>query len=179
MNPKKLVIILLFIIVIAGIVVFIQRQKGTAIQDLQTNVPIEILESTNLNTEEPQFQLNVISHGDLSSNPHKILLKNLETSKIELELPLSESVDANECSPHGEMMGTMKKWNTEWFTVPNMKDIDNQYTSKLANTYSVEVIYQNGGTQKLLMSVHTIGGVCYQIPKAVPMTPIPSEEKEE
>src|SRR4029079_5917331 len=98
---KQLIVIAFFVFCILGIFL-IYKNKGieSPIPDTQTNIPVEILESANLNSDTPQFRIEVIAHDAISQTPQKLMLINTQTGKNDMELLLSESSDPTECSPH-------------------------------------------------------------------------------
>lgn len=183
--PKKrqvsiIVLLVLILVVLAGL--WILWHKGKTLEILlssenyatrQTDV-FEILETADLNSDTPRFKLHVQSHNAQTSTPQKILLTNTKTGKIISELPLTFSAYQNECASHENMVTEMKKWDTAWFTVPGLDSIDSNYSSKLGNKYSASVVYDEGET-RMFLTTNEITGVCYQVAKATPVSPMPEE----
>lgn len=138
---------------------------------------IEIFESLDANTRSPRFKLHAQSKEPMTSVPEKVLLIEKNTKNIRQELSLTKSENEEECLPHSHMpIHSMPKWDTEWFSLEEIPSVNNEYSSKLVDTYSIVVLYKDGSMDQLSSSVHEITDVCYHVSKATPMTPFPRSE---
>jgi hypothetical protein len=136
----------------------------------------EVLETQDFNGNSPKFRLNLQTNKQFSSKPQKIVLIDKASNKGKVELPLTASQYPNECVAHDAMQDSVQKWDTEWFTVNNLSQVDNSYASKLSDNYTVQVVYEDGSSAKVYSSLDSIAGVCYQVSKLTPSTPNPAEE---
>jgi hypothetical protein len=174
------VVIVVILIAFASMLVLQRSHTDISLQQQYTQkniTDIEILETQNFDGEVPQFRLSVQSHGSFTQIPKKILLTDIKTQTVAYDLPLSESEYPNECAMHAdsEMLGNMKKWDTEWFFAGNLSSADTTYTPKLSAIYTTTVIYQDGEASTQFESSNLISGVCYQTAKTIPVTPNPEE----
>ncbi len=146
---------------------------------------IEIREATDFSLDSVRFKLYVLSSSSLLEKPLKILLSKKNAKETELELPLLESINIEDCLTHSEMgsmdmnmdmMKSMKVWESNWFFVPELTYIENSYSPKLNDDYNLKILYDDGNLN-LYTSLERDSAVCYQIPKTIPMTPIPEYDK--
>jgi hypothetical protein len=140
---------------------------------------VQILETLDLNSGEPRFKLHVQTHVGTPILPDKLILFDKKTKQKVEEYVLTSSAYPNECISHHEMLDTMIKWDTPWFTLPALRNVDNSYASKLTDKYSVLVLYKDGSSQDIKQSSHMIDGVCYQVQKTVPEKPLRESEEED
>jgi hypothetical protein len=140
---------------------------------------VQILETLDMNSGEPRFKLHVQTHVGTTIKPNKLVLFNKTTKQKVEEHVLTMSEYPNECVSHQDMLDTMVKWDTQWFTLPALGNVDNLYTSQLTDKYSVLVLYQDGSLQEVEQSSHVIDGVCYQVQKTVPEIPLIEREQED
>jgi hypothetical protein len=189
MNKSKLLFVTLVIlfIIILGFLLFPKQRTDMSADTLDNTLAssnlqakqlngVEILETLDLNKSTPQFKLNIQAHSVLPSTPTRLVLIDKFTNKPLIDLPLSVSQYPTECAVHNEMSGKMVKWETSWFSVPNLADsVDNTYKSKLADLYTVQIIYTDASSNAF-SSISTIKGVCYQVSKVVPTKPDPQED---
>ncbi len=138
----------------------------------------EVLETLDANGVVPRFKLNVQSHGDSELSPQKVILIQKSDHQKILDLPLTSSQNPVECANHSAMLDSMKKWDTNWFSVDKITAVSDSYDSKLNKDYEVEVVGKEEST-RTEMRIFPVSGVCYQVSKAVKSIPNPDEESEE
>lgn len=189
MRRKNQSLVLILFIGIVAVVVFIFSQyRGTnsvepigAADDIPKKQlsEVEVLETVDFSSAIPQFRLNFQAE-DATNIPTKFVLIDKTTHTSRIELPVMVSQYPSECMSHKKMDGhdqmgiSMKKWNTEWFTVPELGPVDTNYVPKLSSHYLVELTYSNSSVT--YVSINQINDVCYQISKSDPMTPNPRDE---
>jgi hypothetical protein len=142
------------------------------------NVDIEVLETADLNSDTPRFKLHVQTHEKLKGTPYSLRLIDRKNGKQALELMLSQSTNATECASHEDMAETMQKWDSDWFTLPELKQVNFDYKPKLADEYTAVVLYEGRevAANDTFTSEEQISEVCYQIAKTIPMSPNPEDE---
>jgi len=182
MHTKKSLVFFCFLILSTFVILYIfyQGKKGDLVSKTLTQRQIsafQVLESTNFNTSPIQFKLHVQAHERDVPIPQKLILTGKDGTQK--EFPLSRSSYTNECSSHESMTDTMQKWETEWFSFPDIQNADESYVPKLSSNYSIGVVYKEKDDDHLFLSVNPIENVCYQISKTIPMTPNKKEELEE
>ncbi len=179
MNKKLLIILLVILLAIVLGATFILPKLGiNSLTSQYRNAQLdglEVLEIVDFNTNPVRFKLNVQSHGEFSPVPHKLVLREKSTNELLFELPLVASENVHECASHEQMMEDMKKWNTDWFTIEELGEIDNEYETKLADKYIADVIYEDGGKSNYL-SKNAINGVCYHASKSTPLMPTDEDQ---
>jgi hypothetical protein len=149
---------------------------------------VEILETLDLGSDTPRFKLNLQTppmHEDsmdhqmtvdsFTSTPKTLILRDKKTNEKKKELPLVYSTYQGECLMHNQMPDMVKKWETDWFTLTEFQTVTATYDSKLTDTYSVEILYEDQGSTNIYSSSHSISNVCYQTSKTVPLTPSPDD----
>lgn len=186
-NNQSLVLVLIIVIVVIVAFIFSQYRGTNSVEQIGAadSIPkkqlsdVEILETVNFGTVIPQFRLNVQSE-NATYIPTKIALIDKTSHTTRKELPVVVSEYPSECMTHKEMDGhdqmgmSRKKWNTDWFTMPELGPVDTSYTPKLAENYLVELTYADSYVS--YDSINEIKDVCYQVSKNVPMTPNPRDE---
>lgn len=184
MNNKKVLFILIFfsILIVVGGVIFAKSMKSITPWDNylhKDTMSFSVLETQDLNNEPQKFRLNVQSHGMMTEVPKKILLLKKGTDTVYKELSLTESLYPTECATHSDSemagMGTMKKWDTDWFTLVDSKTVDTSYNPKVSDAYDIKLIY-NDDTATDIISTGKISGVCYQVSETTAISPNPEED---
>ncbi len=189
MRRKNQSLIVTIILVIVAVVVFIFSQyRGTnSVEPIGAadRIPkkqlsdVEVLETVSFSAVIPQFRLNVQADNALYI-PTRIALIDKTTRATRMELPVTDSQYPSECMTHKKMDGhdqmrmSMKKWNTDWFTLPELGPLDASYTPKLSSNYLVELTYSDSSVA--YVSVNEIKDVCYQVSKNDPMIPNARDE---
>lgn len=190
MTKNRIILIITVFIVLVLALSFLKGSNLVNKDILKRQLSgIEILETQDLSTNTPRFKLHVqtvpeeghtamngqgMGHSGLTAKPERILLLEKDTKRVRMELPLIYSPYQNECIAHHHLLDTVEKWDTDWFTIPDLNLVDKEYASKLSNTYSVEIVYNEGSTEKLI-SENMVGNVCYQTTESVLMTPRPED----
>jgi hypothetical protein len=183
MKNSKLVLIFICIVLLIFIVGIAYRKTLNTITPWDNylskqTTALTVLETQDFSTEPQRFRLNVQSHGSVSQVPQKLILVEKGTDVVFKELLLSESMYPNECASHSdsEMMGadTMKKWDTDWFSITGVDLSDKTYTPKVSEKYDIKIIY-NDETAHDIVSTNPIESVCYQISQSTRITPNPKE----
>lgn len=183
MNKSKVLFSVLFLCVVFGIAAVLFTQSNNRLVD-STNAAykqldtIEVLETANFNGDVPQFKLNIQAKEDFMSTPERLVVMDKSSQQEMFNLPLFQSVYTGECLLHTETLSSIKKWETDWFSIPNFSVTDNLYSSKLSDTYSVKVVYSDESSE-LFQSTNSISGVCYQVSKTESSSPNPEDEVEE
>ncbi len=188
-QNKIILFTVIFILLIIAIPLVIQRTKGNSLDTILASNPseekqledVEILETVNMNSDRPQFKLNVQTHGEFTQIPERLLLVDKVSNSIALQLPLSPSLYPTECVMHRNMNDNMlmKKWETQWFTVDGITQVDATYAPKLSQKYSVHLDYYLNTEQVTFTSKNEITDVCFQIPKSEAISPTEEEYMEE
>jgi hypothetical protein len=177
MNKNKFIAVGVLIVgVMLVIPLTLQSINNTPQRQLEG---VEVFETQDFNGSTPKFRLNLQTNNQFSAKPKKIVLIDKTTNKVKVELPLTASQYPNECIKYDILQNTVKKWDSEWFTVNDIGSTDTNFTPKLSIKYTAQVVYEDGTTTKIYSSTNDIAGVCYQVSKITPSIPDPKEETPE
>lgn len=169
MKPAQLALILVsvaIVVVTAGVLAsrFISPTQNTMNvtgDHSHENTTVEILESLDAREDPPLFQLHLQAPLGFNSTPEKIELISKTTGEVTKEFTFTYSENQDDCIAHIHEHGTVIKWNTPEFSVPEVNSVDTEYVSKLADYYEVLVHYVDGSSTVAHNAPEPVSGVCF------------------